>query len=170
MLFSSFSTILALKKMNTMGLIIMGMTFGLTVSSAEYSQEPAKIQKSSSDSQFQVLSKGEILDPEGLHLSFTSYRAPDGTGLLHLYNEFDSPDEAHRYLEKQARKAVTIINRSEKKDEKGKAIGYRVEALISTSDTRTQSASVYWTNGAGFHQIIGDSFQDIIQLESKFLY
>ena len=69
-----------------------------------------------------------MLDPDGLHFAFTNYQAPDGTKLLYVYREFDSPGQAQQYLEKEVHKAK-IIKRIEKKDEGGKVLygGERLE-------------------------------------------
>jgi len=132
-----------------------------------YSQVRAPIEKVDSSSYFKITQRGEMLDPDGLHFAFTNYQAPDGTKLLYVYREFDSPGQAQQYLEKEVHKAK-IIKRIEKKDEGGKVASLRIETLIVTSDSKPQTPSVFWTNGPHFHQIICDSFPHIFDLEKKF--
>ncbi|MGC1607828.1 MAG: hypothetical protein WA748_20060 [Candidatus Acidiferrum sp.] len=135
-----------------------------------YPQGQTNPQQSGPQYNFKIMTKGELRDVEGLHLSFTSYMATDGTGLMHIYNEFDSPDEARQYLEKQLHNVTRIVYRGEEKNETGKTIGLRAEVLIFSSDSKREAPSVYWTNGSNFHQILGDSFKEIIQLEDNFTY
>src|SRR6267154_1501813 len=82
----------------------------------DFSQAQMSGQKRNGDSKFKITQKGEMSDSGGVDFAFTSYQAPDGTKLIHIYHEFDSPDQARQYLEREVHKATKIIKRSEKKD------------------------------------------------------
>jgi hypothetical protein len=118
---------------------------------------------------FTNVAMGEVLDEERVHLGVTFFKASNGNSVEVLYEDFKSPVEAQRYLERQLAKAVMIIERKAKTDAAGKVVGERAEILLRISP-ETTIPTILWTDGLKFHQIQSPSRDCVVELEKVYRY
>jgi hypothetical protein len=119
-----------------------------------------------------VNARGELFD-EGIHFSFTAYKASDGDELMLIHNEFPSADEAVKYFEKRVGRGVTIIERNKVKDKAGKVVGERIEGDYSQPKSDISTAErgkiILWTYGPHYEEIRSNAFQASRELERQIM-
>jgi hypothetical protein len=114
---------------------------------------------------FENMMMGESITTEGVHLGLMTFQASDGVKLTVIEGEFGSAQRAQQEFDKEIAKATKVIERGEKKDKTGKAIGERAQIMAGTSDPDNPIPAVVWTDGLWFHEIRSISMRDILELE-----
>lgn len=133
------------------------------------SKSPNQDQSAKRKVEFDPVTMGELLDEDGIHLGFTDFKAADGSRLTVLYENFASSTKAKDYFEKQLARAANVIERKDKLNAEGKAIGERAEILKRMNDNKAIPA-VLWTDGVRFHEIYSSSRESILKLEKVYMY
>lgn len=128
-------------------------------------QEPVK-----QDIEFKNLEgvKGEV--ENGVPFSSQLYEASDGVILSVTRENWGSPLRANKALRRKLEKAVNIIERAPKFDEKEHQVGERVVAIFTPGSPDKNQASVIWTYGSQFYYIESSSISHILEFEKRFYH
>lgn len=126
---------------------------------------------------FQLVSMGEINDTEATnagfrthwwdeaHFGFNSYKASDGEGLILFYDDFTNAEEATRFFEWKSGRAFTILERTSKRNTKGKTTEYHAE-LVPGDDH--SDFEVIWVVGISVHIVRDRKLADARIFEKQY--
>ena len=103
----------------------------------------------------------------GTHLGFTLYRTEDGTEVTAVFGYFNSAKGAADELQRETKVATKLISRSVETDKAGKAIGLRVEILVTATKTGGRKFEVAWTQGSYYHKVISQCREAALALEKR---
>jgi hypothetical protein len=98
------------------------------------------------------------------HFGFTSLKASDGEGLTVYYGDFDSSEEATRFLDWKASNSFKVISRSTEKEPNGDLIEYRAQVLPEVDRTDLE---LIWVVGMSVHWIRGHTLKNALELERQ---
>ena len=126
---------------------------------------------------FRLVSVGEINDTEATnagfrthrwdeaHFGFNSYKASDGAGLILFYDDFTAAEEATRFFEWKSGRAFTILEKTRKRNEKGKTTEYHAE-LVPEDDL--SDFEVIWVIGVSVHIVRDRNLADARIFEKQY--
>jgi hypothetical protein len=124
----------------------------------------SKTSNSKAARHFEITQMGELRDDDGLHISFTAFKAPDGTKLTIEHHEFDSKAQAQDYFQKAVGRAREVSLREKKKNAKGEAVGERAQATLESAEPLK---AVFWTDGPDFYEVFSSSLPDVLETEKR---
>jgi hypothetical protein len=96
------------------------------------------------------------------HFGFTSFKTSNGRGVLVIYDDFQSREEATRFFEWKVGRAFRVLSKTVKTDSTGNAVEYRAELSPAASD---QDKEVMWVVGLSMHVISATNLDDALELE-----
>ena len=123
---------------------------------------------------FRTASMGEIEDKEATkagfrtkgwteaHFGFTTFKASNGRGLLVMYDDFESREEARRFFDWKVGRAFRVLSRTVKTESTGNAVEYRAELMPAASNPDKE---VLWVVGLSVHLISAAHLDDALELE-----
>jgi hypothetical protein len=115
---------------------------------------------------FEITQMGEIMD-DGVRLSFTAFKAADGTKLTVEHHEFESKDQARDYLQKAIGRVRQVTIRKKKTNSKGDAVGERAQVALESTKVSGSLLAVLWTDGVNFYEVLSASLPDILETEKS---
>src|SRR4051794_3311610 len=102
---------------------------------------------------FRTVSMGEIKDKEATkagfhtkgwteaHFGFTSFKASNGKGLLVIYDDFDTREEAKHFFNWKVERSFRLLSKTARTDPNGNAAEYRAEL---TPELNHQGVELIW--------------------------
>ncbi len=111
---------------------------------------------------------GKGMTRDGAPFSSHVYESSDGVELSVTRENRDSSPKADKALQRKLKKAIRIIERGSKLDEKGQRVGERVVAMLALDDSQKEQASVLWTNGQQLYYIESLSLKHALEFEKQF--
>lgn len=118
--------------------------------------------------EFEDVQGGRGKTEDGIPFSYHLYKSSDGVGVTTTVEDCGSTFRANRALQRKSKRAVKIIERRPKLDDKGKRVGERVVAMFAPDSSEKENAAVLWTEGSQFHYIESSSLRHALRFEEKF--
>jgi len=98
------------------------------------------------------------------HFGFAALKASNGEGLTVYYGDFDTAEEARRFLDWKASNSFKLISRSTEKDANSNLIEYRAQVLPELDRTDLE---LIWVVGMSVHWIRGHTLKNALELERQ---
>jgi len=96
------------------------------------------------------------------HFGFTSFKASNGKGLLVIYDDFQTHDEAKRFFDWKVERSFRVRSKTAKTDPNGNCVECRAELVSAPND---QSVEVMWVVGRSVHVISANNLDDALEFE-----
>lgn len=155
--------------------LLMGWTLGSCApqhpnerSSSSKSLPPPQQEANREAVEFESIQGERGKTEDGIPFSYHLYKSSDGVGVATTVENRESPIRASKALQRKIKKAVKIIERGPKLNEKGQQIGERVVVIFVPNDSYKEQASVLWTDGTQFYYIESSSLRHVLEFEKKF--
>ena len=97
----------------------------------------------------------------GAHFGFTSFKASNGKGLLVIYDDFETREEAKRFFDWKVERSFRVLSKTAKTDPNGNA-EYRAEL---TPELNHQGVELMWVVGRSVHVVRADNLEDASEFE-----
>src|SRR5258708_19261125 len=114
---------------------------------------------------WKVVSVGELEAHDGTSLSFRTYKMSSGVTVTTLDGEFPSPPLSLAELTFQLTQAKVVIEEGVKKDICGNAVGQRIVASMSGTETEPPFTAIIWTDGSFLREIMTSSLETALKFE-----
>jgi hypothetical protein len=123
---------------------------------------------------FRNVSMGEIEDKEATkagfhtkgwteaHFGFTSFKASNGKGLLVIYDDFETREEAKHFFDWKVERSFRVLSKTAKTNPNGNAVEYRAEL---TPELNHQGVELMWVVGQSLHVVSADNLEDASEFE-----
>jgi hypothetical protein len=134
------------------------------------SQRTANKLDEKGDVTFKPGSMGEIEIDHGVPLGFTDYTASDGVWLRVLYLTVTDQSQATLAFNQRLAHAISVIEKSDKRNADGAVIGERAEILAPSGKPASPYHAVVWTDGPTFHEVGSPSLAHVLQFEKAYRY
>lgn len=118
---------------------------------------------------FTPLSMARVMPMKGgSSASVHTFKAEDGTLVFQSDDWYKSAGEAREGLEKLTKHASRVVERSTKRDAKGRIIGKRVELVYSHSHKASPEMVIAWVDGDDLVRLRSTSLPLLLDFESQF--
>jgi len=118
--------------------------------------------------EFNELTSVKGTTKDGAPYSAQIFESPDGVRVSVTRENRDSPARADKELHRRIEKALEIIDRGTKVDQKGHTSGQRVVARFAKSGSSESEAAILWTDGSQLYSIASSSLTVALEFEKKF--
>ena len=95
----------------------------------------------------------------------TGYEAPDGVQISLSFAPFQSPSKAEREMHERLKNAISIIERGEKYDDKGRKVGERAVAFFKSKEEGKNVVLVLWTEKKDMYEVESYSLSHAVEFE-----
>lgn len=103
----------------------------------------------------------------GIEISFTNFKAEDGTVVERLVEDYKSAEAARVDLEKKCKQASSISDDGYRTDAQGKRVGRRVVLVISSPSNASERNVIAWTDGPLLYLLRSSSRAHLLDFEQQ---
>jgi hypothetical protein len=114
---------------------------------------------------WKVVSVGELEAHDGTSLSFRTYKMSNAVTVTTIDGEFPSPALSLAELTFQRTQAKVVIEEGVKNDICGNAVGQRIVASMSGTETEPPFTAIIWTDDSFLHEIMTSSLETALKFE-----
>lgn len=102
---------------------------------------------------------------DGVRFADYRYKSSDCISISHRTMFFKSPVHAHEEIERETRKASTVIERAPVSNDQGQQVGERVVLKFEASEGYKAHAEAIWNRDSEFHSISAPSLGHVLEFE-----
>jgi hypothetical protein len=116
---------------------------------------------------FRRETSGRAMKKGGIEISFTNFKAEDGTVVERLVEDYKSAEAARVGLEKECKQASSISDDGYRTDAQGKRVGRRVVLVISSPSNASERNVIAWTDGPLLYLLRSSSRAHLLDFEQQ---
>jgi len=166
--FSIVSILVALAGLSTAALWLFGDSSARVSKPKEEMVLTQEVIKQAQELEFNEVSNKKGSTEDGVPFSARLFESSDGLKVSVWRENHDSAVGANQALRSKVKRAVTIIKRQPKLDDKGQRIGERVSMIIALAVCGIGESLVLWTSGSRLYYIESSSVKHGLEIEKRF--
>ncbi|HXM98985.1 MAG TPA: hypothetical protein VN982_10960, partial [Candidatus Dormibacteraeota bacterium] len=121
--------------------------------------------KGPADIDFKLVTISNGLTEDGFFTSTLELSTPKGNMVYKATAPFDNARRANEEFQKLLKHAESIVRRTAETNKDGRVTGERILATFSCKNSNDFRFRLFWTGGSWFHEIYGNSVDDVLALE-----
>lgn len=103
----------------------------------------------------------------GIEVSFTNFRADDGSVVERLVEDYKSAEAARAGLEKECKQSSIISEDGYRTDPQGERVGRRVVLVFSSPANTSERNVIAWTDGPLLYLLRSSSRAHLLDFEQQ---